>query len=100
VEEGGLGIKDVGKFNITLVAKWKLRLGIRETGVWKDILESRYGDWREMPRTMVERKSSYWWKDLCKICDVDKPHNWFDGKIKWKHGNGRTIKFWEDNGSG
>jgi len=96
MEEGGLEIKDVGKFNCALVAKWKWRLGAGETGVWKDILESRYGGWRKMSRIMVDRKSSYWWKDLCKICDVDKSHSWFDGKVKWKHGNGRTIKFWKD----
>jgi len=28
-EEGGLGIKDVEKFNTTLLAKWKWRLGVK-----------------------------------------------------------------------
>jgi len=35
------------------------RLWIRETRVWKEVLESKYGGWREMPRTMIDRKSSY-----------------------------------------
>jgi len=60
MEEGGLGIKDVRKFNSNLVAKWKWRLGVGKTGLWKEILESRYGGWREMPNTMTDRKSSYW----------------------------------------
>ena len=45
---------------------------------------------------MVERKSSRWWKDLCSICDVYNESNWFDKRIRWKHGNGDIIKFWED----
>jgi len=69
VEEGGLGIKDIERFNAALIAKWKWRLGIGEKGVWKEVWESRYGGWREMPRTMVDRKNFFWWKDLCKICE-------------------------------
>jgi len=57
--EGGLRIKDIGRFNAALVAKWKWRLGIGKMGVWKEVLESRYGGWREMPRTTVDRKNSY-----------------------------------------
>ena len=45
---------------------------------------------------MVESKSSHWWKDLCSICKVNNYSNWFDRRIRWKHGNGGTIKFWED----
>jgi len=52
-------IKDVGTFNAALLAKWKWRLRLEERGVWRDILESRYGEWREMSRIMVDKKSSY-----------------------------------------
>jgi len=60
MEEGGLEHKDVGKFNFALVAKRKWRLGSGESGVWKDILVSRYGGCREMSRIMTDKKSSYW----------------------------------------
>ena len=33
---------------MALLAKWKWRLGIEKGGVWKDVLESRYGTWRDM----------------------------------------------------
>jgi len=33
-------IRDVGKFNIAL---WKWRFGIEFHGLWKEILESKYG---------------------------------------------------------
>jgi len=38
-----LGIKDIRKFNATLLAKWKWRLMSEEKGKWKDILLSKYG---------------------------------------------------------
>jgi len=39
--EGGLGIRDIGKFNSALIAKWKWRLGVEEGGLWKEVRESR-----------------------------------------------------------
>jgi len=66
--EGGLGVKDICTFNYALLAKWKWRLGVGEKGVWINIIESRYGNWREMRKSMVDKKSSYWWKVLCLIC--------------------------------
>lgn len=56
---GGLGIKDIGKFNATLLAKWKWRLGMEEGGAWRDILDSIYGSWRDMKISMVNNKSSF-----------------------------------------
>jgi len=41
-EEGGLGIKNIRKFNFALMAKWKWRLMSEEEGKWKDILKSKY----------------------------------------------------------
>jgi len=32
-------------FNKALLAKWKWRLGTKDQGLWKDILESKYGSW-------------------------------------------------------
>jgi len=91
-----LGIKGIGKFNYALLAKWKWRLGSVEGGSSRDVLESRYGDWRDMPRTMVDRKSSYWWKDLCRAYNIGNYPNWFDDRVKWEIRNGSSIKFWQD----
>ena len=41
-EEGGLGVKDVRKFNRALLAKWKWRFMSEEKGKWKEILVSKY----------------------------------------------------------
>jgi len=34
-------------------------LGTREEGVWRDIIEFRYGLWRETKDNMDNRKTSY-----------------------------------------
>jgi len=37
----GLGIRDIGNFNTTLLAKWKWRLGTEDHGLWKEVLDSK-----------------------------------------------------------
>lgn len=40
-KKGGLGIKDIGKMNISLLCKWWWRLKT-EKGVWQDIVKAKY----------------------------------------------------------
>ena len=40
---GGLGVIDVRLFNLALLGKWIWRMGSTERGLWKEILESKYG---------------------------------------------------------
>jgi len=68
VKARGLGIKDINCFNDALLAKWKWRLGVSEEGLWRDILEARYSNWRNTSDTLGLRKESLWWKDLNKVC--------------------------------
>jgi len=42
-EAGGLGIRNIQNFNDALLAKWKWRLGTKDNGLWKHVLESKYG---------------------------------------------------------
>jgi len=44
LEVGGLGIKDIGCFNDAFLAKWRWRFQVSEEGLWKEILEARYGN--------------------------------------------------------
>jgi len=75
---GGLGIKDISCFNDALLAKWKWRYGVSEEGLWRDILEARYRNWRNMNATLALRKESLWWKDLCRVCGKGLQGNCFD----------------------
>lgn len=99
-EKGGLGVRDISRFNVALIVKWKWRFGVERDGVWKDILESRYDTWRDMNSVGESQKQSGWWKDLCIICkiyDGGNQSNWFDNNINWILRDGKQIKSWEDN---
>jgi len=39
----GYGIKDIENFNKSLLVEWKWILGVDNQGVWKKVLESKYG---------------------------------------------------------
>jgi len=40
-KHGGLGVKDINKMNISLLAKWWWKLE-NESGLWQDIIEAKY----------------------------------------------------------
>jgi len=58
MEEGGLGIRDIGRFNSALLAKWKWRLGTEGGGLWRDVLISRYGPCKNMVAELRDTKCS------------------------------------------
>ena len=87
-KDGGLGIRRIDLFNKTLLAKWLWRMETPETGLWKEVLESKYGSRRLT-------NSSRWWKDLTKVRTSDQGNNWFNSNLAWKVGSGEKIKFWE-----
>ena len=45
---GGLGILDLRVFNTALLGKWIWRLRTDKDGLWKEVLESKYGGWRSL----------------------------------------------------
>jgi len=95
-KDGGLGIRDIGNFNIALLAKWKWRLGIEGHGLWKEVLESKYGSWRNLNETNISRYASRWWKDIHKVCGNSEHGAWFEKCIGWSVGEGEKVKLWED----
>ena len=94
--EGGLGIKDIDNFNVALLSNWKWRLGGPKLGLWRAVLESRYGSWRELDISLINSTQSWWWRDLAKVCGKRAKDNCFDGRIKWIVGDEKKVKFWED----
>jgi len=65
-----------------LLSKWKWRLGGPELGLWREVLESRYGSWRELDINMINSTQSWRWRDLAKVCGKGAKHNWFNGQVK------------------
>jgi len=81
---------------MALLGKWRWRLGKDHTGIWKDILESKYGSWRTLEDVKDSYHESWWWRDIRRITSGGQRDNWFSRNIKWSVGKGNRIKFWED----
>jgi len=94
-EEGGLGVKDIKKFNRALLAKWKWRMMSEEEGKWKEILVSKYYN-GSVNIQRCGKNYSWWWSDLGKVCEEGEGEGWFRNHVPWKVGNGDKIRFWED----
>ena len=77
--EGGVEIKDVNLFNMALLGKWKWRLGCEKSGLWKQVLESKYGSWRGLNDSVVSNIESWWWRDIKKVCGGNS-NSWFDNQ--------------------
>jgi hypothetical protein len=97
--QGGLGVRDVGKVNLSLLIKWRWRLLQRGNALWKDILVAKYGS---IVRSEVHwcgrgvhYRASGWWKDMCGI-DIKDGGSWFGQNVSRKIGNGYSTRFWHD----
>jgi len=55
-ERGSYEVKDINTFHITLLGKWKCRLGTEKSDLWKDVLESKYGSWRMLDSREVTKE--------------------------------------------
>ena len=82
-EEGGLGIKSIDLFNKALLAKWFWRMGSIEKGLWKDVLESKYGLWSMTSSFTLNRNryKSRWWNDLFKVSLSYQGDNWVNSNM-------------------
>lgn len=96
-ERGGLGIKDLDLFNLSLLGKWRWRLLVEKEAPWCHIIQSRYGEVGDEVRLRgwSPRNSSQWWRDLCAIDnEYSIAQNWFSKEIRKRVGNGAGTSFW------
>ncbi|GLT88308.1 hypothetical protein SLE2022_063410 [Rubroshorea leprosula] len=98
--EGGLGIKNLSCFNMSLLGKCWGRLLTEKRGLWRRVLCEKYGNkegnWLSYLKEGRCRGSS-WWKDVCKIDEgVGAKNNWLSSGFEVKIGDGRDTKFWLD----
>jgi len=93
--EGGLGIRDIRKFNHAMLAKWKWRCISDDKGRWREVLDSKYG--MDPSNARVPMKYQSWkWRDLMKVCREGGGDGWFQEQVGWKIGGGDKVRFWED----
>ena len=91
-----MGIKDINKFNLALLTKWKWNLFNHGGELWARVLESKYGEWRGFDEASSDSNVSLWWRDLKLAIHNPQYETALQGGIVWKVGNGEKIKFWED----
>lgn len=94
--KGGLGIKNIEKFNKALVGKWLWRVLSEKDKLWVRVLEAKYGRGEQWFQREGRIRGSVWWCDLRKICQLDVNSGWMENKLCRKVGNGENIKFWEE----
>jgi len=82
---------------LALLGKWIWKLGSVESGLWKEILLSKYGGWISLGEEGKGRRCSLWWKDLKEVGFSEGwGRNFADG-FMWKIGDGKDIYFWKDS---
>ncbi|XP_026458788.1 uncharacterized protein LOC113359352 [Papaver somniferum] len=90
---GGLGIKNLQKFNQALLSKWSWRYAVEENALWKSITTEKYGVGEVFWVTKMP-KCSYGtsvWKSIMKCNSI------FTRYVKFKVNNGSRTRFWIDN---
>ncbi|MCH92242.1 putative non-LTR retroelement reverse transcriptase [Trifolium medium] len=97
-ENGGLGVRRVSEFNLSLFGKWWWRMLVEREGLWFKVLAAKYG---------VEdglilgggNKASVWWEDLVRVKE-GRGHlvgRWFDDNVSRVMGDGESLSFWMDD---
>ena len=69
---------DIRRFNTTLLGKWIWWLGYEKNGLWREVLESKYGGWRDLRVQRNCRTNSHWWRDLEEVWSLEGWKNMFD----------------------
>ena len=95
-KEGGLGVKDVTSFNISLLGKWKWDLFQNQGETWARVLDLKYGGWRSLDGDHKGSTESLWWRDLKMVNQHTLQGQQLNRSISWKVGCGDKFKFWKD----
>ena len=90
-EEGGLGIRRLRQRNQALLGKWLWSIGGGTDGLWRQVLEKKYG----LPRNGwdlldLPNKSSTIWRGILSVKKL------LMDNIKYQSGTGERILFWKD----
>ncbi|GKV07784.1 hypothetical protein SLEP1_g19505 [Rubroshorea leprosula] len=102
-ECGGLGVRDLEHFNLSLMGKWWGRLAAKEDGLWRKVIASKYGEggrhWMDWVRNGVGA-CSCWWRDVRRIDNVEgEITGWLTEGFSLKLGEGKGVSFWWDEWS-
>ncbi|KAL6639026.1 hypothetical protein ACP70R_022756 [Stipagrostis hirtigluma subsp. patula] len=88
---GGLGIPNLRELNMSLLGSWIKRYVDGEDRLWKKVVDLKYKTDRPNVFACPDDEGSNFWKGVMWAAKA--------GKLgyRWVVGNGKKIKFWEDN---
>jgi hypothetical protein len=92
MKDGGLGIRNLRRFNQALLGKWLWRYATEREAYWRKVVEIKYGsmegDWCTK---QVERPFGVGvWKHIRRGWEL------FSKFIRFEVGDGTRIRFWQD----
>lgn len=103
-DRGGLGVKDLNSFNLSLLGKWVDRILNNEEGLWVKVIKSKYrenpfleGSGERLLRGRVRGGGvmSGWWFEICKIYWGIKGEGMRKDFVRIV-GKGNNTRFWAD----
>jgi hypothetical protein len=95
--DGGLGVRDLRRVNLSLLAKWRWRFLNSDRCFWRSVLEAKYGESLAVGHIQHDysesRMASTWWRDICKL---EGDERWFVETTVKKLGDGNMTELWND----
>lgn len=98
-DRGGLGVKNLGWFNESLLCKWAWRLLSEHSSLWVSVIRSKYGGLSRSLESVIGRRVwgknwSSWWRDVVKLLGKS---DWFWKGLLKNIGEGKSTSFWDDS---
>ncbi|PNT69834.1 hypothetical protein BRADI_2g01182v3 [Brachypodium distachyon] len=87
---GGLGILNLRDLNISLLASWIKRYQLDDLKIWKQVIQYKYDADDPSIFALPEVQTSPFWKGVLWARRAAKMG------YRWQVGNGKTVKFWEN----
>ncbi|WVZ69867.1 hypothetical protein U9M48_018590 [Paspalum notatum var. saurae] len=88
---GGLGIPNLRDLNVCLLASWVKRYEADVGKLWREVIGFKYKTSRPNLFASKERRASQFFKGMLWAAKAARMG------YRWRIGNGKRVKFWEDN---
>ncbi|TVT99236.1 hypothetical protein EJB05_55412, partial [Eragrostis curvula] len=85
------GVPDLRDLNLSLLGSWVKRYFLDEGKLWREVIDFKYRT--ESPNVLncQDREASQFWKGVMWAAKAVQLG------YRWRVGNGRKVRFWEDN---